>query len=1063
MPKQNNYSEGELFSPNSDSSTSKDSLSCEHRRSGDSYRVRTVYKYLLDHLTDLGINEKEDIIRPNESSIANQWDQKNNRIFIRRVLRSVLPEYYSEKERISVVPGLTLGKLVEILEGIQKYRATKILQILTRAEKLRVFRIFYQLTLEEKEVLKLPTHPGEAMLQELLSTVTDPNQGLKTEDAILFYKKIIDIFYNSFNKLGLKNRLNTPFSVTDIIQNNIDILLEELYEGIDVSLKEQKIKDLVSKVCGQISRIELQSGLRQYKSLFKTDDVQHNNSLIPHNFIEHLTRCVVENEALSDNFPIHLKHLEIEKIHPLPLYVKTQEQKFGLLNPLLLEDEEDQEDVVGLKNQFAYKIKVHFYIKIPDNYQTWITVKDHQITFFNKNENKLEFFEEISGIGSPIHNIVAAINRVLLWDIPSLSSYLPLARDILNNNEFFGSSSLVWSYSLVNLCNKSDVEKAIQQNKTYDEIISNNEVIYGEYCGFDTVEIAAKAALQARLRAIQQTGINPTIYLTELCHRVEEINALRQAESYLDFYPFSLKAMEGYLNKTIFYNRYRVVDNNLNFVEVDDGKPWSTVAYDAHLNITESYLKEGLYRIAKKYLDVLKPHIIEAEKGNNKSFSDFIFVKYELCQFRYHYLTDLEDIESRQSYSDRAIAIRAATNSLNKAEEYLKNILRKYHIVDACGQSNFHPFFYLLSKVYAHRAKLYIFTSSYTDHAGNRWDALIQPIHLLEKARVYAARDANPAIYAYWSAYQSWCYLMVAYLGDYRPSPTGFSREECMDWSKRLIDHALICYNSVGKICYQQIKDNGGRITDVNRYGKYYENYGDMQIQVVPLIQELSEVNDESKQIYDSEKNVINFDFSIFQKGCTEEHKSVYLFGTHSSILLFAMGMLKLCDDEIEESKKIIKIKKAIRMFTYCSAIAEDGNKGKTDNDGKLYLERIFSTGDSLVRGLYPHRLTQFADLGKIWAATCKSILLLYNSTFNWQDIDKLLENLPTSSSKSVLGDSCGQKRYNGHLESHCDRLIQYFEQLKSKKLNLTSLTEIRNKIVRDIFKIMRGESDVKP
>ena len=1076
MQKQNNHSESEKSSPNSESWESKDSLSCQHRRSGDPYRAKAVYKYLLEHLTDLGINEKEDIVKPNESSIANQWGQKNNRIFIRRVLRSVLPEYYIEKERISIVPGLTLGKLVEILEGIQEYRAakrletpkSKISQILTRAEKLRVFRIFYQLTLEEKEILKLPIHPGEAILQEFLLTVTDPNKGLKTENTILFYKQITGIFYNSFNKLDLKNTLNIPFSARDIIQNNIEILLEELYQGIDADLKEQKIKELVSKVYCQISRIELQSGFRQFKSMFKNeiipDNVQENISLLPHAFIEHLTRCIVENEALSDDFPIHLKHLEIEKIHPLPLYLKTEEQKFGLLNPLLLEDEEDEEDVVALKNQFAYKIRVHFYIKIPDNYQVWITDEDHQRSFFNQNEKKLEFFEEISGIGSPIHNIVAAINRVLLWDIPSLSSYLPLARDILNNNEFFGSSSLVWSYSLVNLCNKSDIEKAIKQNKTYDEIISNNEVIYGEYCGFDTVEIAAKAALQARLRAIQQTGINPGIYLTELCHRVEEIDALRQAESYLNFYPFSLKAMEGYLNKTIFCNRYRVVDNNLNFVEVDNGKAWSTVAYDAHLNITESYLQEGLYRIAKKYLDVLKPHIRDAQKGNNKCFSDFIFVKYELCKFRYYYLTDLEDVESHQSHSDRALAIRAATHSLNNAEKYLKNILKKYYIVDACGQSNFHPFFYLLSRVYAHRSKVYIFTSSYTDQPGNGWNALIKPIHLLEKARIYAARDANPALYAYWSAYQSWCYLMVAYLGDYKPLTTGFSREECIDWSKRLIDHALICYKKIGQICYQQIKDNGGRITEVKKNGKYYDHYGDMQIQVVPLIQELSEGSNESEQIYEPDNNVINFDFSIFHKICIEEHKSVYIFGTHSSILLFAMGMLELCDDEKKESEKLIKIKKAIRMFTYCSAIAEDGNKGKKDNDdGKFYLERIFSSGDSLIRGLYPHRLTQFADLGKIWAATCKSILLLYNSTFDWQDIDKLLENLPTSSSKSVLEDKCGQKRYNGHLESHCDRLIQYFEQLKCKKLNLTNLTEIRNKIVRDIFKIMRGESDVKP
>jgi hypothetical protein len=303
---------------------------------------------------------------------------------------------------------------------------------------------------------------------------------------------------------------------------------------------------------------------------------------------------------------------------------------------------------------------------------------------------------------------------------------------------------------------------------------------------------------------------------------------------------------------------------------------------------------------------------------------------------------------------------------------------------------------------------------------------------------------------------------MVAYLGDYQPSRTGFTREECLDWAKRLLKHALICYKNIGKKSYQEIKDNGGRITEVNRHGKYYKNYGDLLIQVVPLIQELSEESSESEQIYKSENNVIKIDFSILKKICTDDNKSTYLFGTHSCILLFGMGMLELCDDK-NESEMLLGIKKAIRMFTYCSAIAEDGNKGRRDpDDEKFYLERIFSEGDYLVRGLYPHRLTQFADLGKIWAATCKSILLLYNSTFDWQQINQLLETLPTSSNQSILDSACRQKRYNGHLESHCDRLVDYFKQLQVKQLNVDSLMDIRNKIVRDIFKIMRGENEVK-
>ncbi|GAA6619307.1 hypothetical protein [Scytonema sp. NUACC26] len=248
------------------------------------------------------------------------------------------------------------------------------------------------------------------------------------------------------------------------------------------------------------------------------------------------------------------------------------------------------------------------------------------------------------------------------------------------------------------------------------------------------------------------------------------------------------------------------------------------------------------------------------------------------------------------------------------------------------------------------------------------------------------------------------------------------------------------------------------------RNKRYYENYGDIQIQVVPLIQELQEGSGECQKIYDEEKNVINIDFSILKNNYSDEERSTYLFGTHSSIILFAMGMLELCDDEKKQSTLEERINESFKIFTYSFAIAEEGNRQSKDPDNiKIYLERIFKDGDELVRGLYPHRLTQFADLGKIWAATCKVILNCYHSNSDWAEINKLLKDLPNNPTKPVLQSVYRQKRYNGHLESHCDRLVEYFKQLKEKKLTITNLTDIRNKVVRDIFKIMRGESDVKP
>ncbi|RAM53356.1 MAG: HypX (modular protein) [Hapalosiphonaceae cyanobacterium JJU2] len=1052
----------------------------------DQERDKSVYKYLLECLTDLGINEGEANPKPNESSIAKQWGQTNNRIFIRRVLRSVLPQYYEENEKDleQPVPGLTIGKLVQILTAIQDYWEKKRLptleaqipRILTRSEKLRAFRTFYQLSIAEKEKLNFSIHPGETLLQQLLEIVTDTVKGLKYEDIIPFYKGAINIYHQLKQAEFINQQDLEKTTYTEIVKYQVENLIREHYQGLDTTQKNNKTDDLVNKVHREINRLELQCGIRQIKSLLKdTENVNEshtNTDFLPHAFIEHLTRSIVENEILTDEFPINIKHIEIEKTKPLPLYLKEEDYQNGLLNPQFIDEKEDIEDINGLKKQFAYKLKVHFYVRYPDNYAPIFGEEDAQTSYFSFRERKLEFFEEITGIGSPIYHIIAAINRVILWDIPELIDYFPVARSIVSHHDFFGSPSLIRSYTLVNLCKKDDIENALKENKTYDQVLSNYEPAYGEYCGFDLVEVAAKAGLHARLRAIKQTGINPVKYLTQLCYRVEELNAFRKAESYLNFYPFSLKAMEGYLNQTIFRDRYRIVNNQYNFLEKDIDRPWTSVAYDAHLTITEAYLKEGLYQIAKKYLDVLKSHIENAKKGKNYFFGDLLLVKYELCQFRYHYLTDLQDdsdSEIPQLHLERSSAIRAATESLNYAEEYLKKLLRKYYVIRASAQSNFHPFFYLFSRIYAHRAKLYIFTSSYTDLPSRRFNGFIEPVRLFEKARIYAARDGSPVLYSSWTAYQSLCYIMVAYLGDYEPLPhQKFSRKECIDWAKRLIEHALICFHKYGKLCYQQIKDNGGKITNNIRNKKYYESYGNIQVQVVPLIQELKESSEEDQKIYDHEKNVINIDFSILKKICPDDEQSIYLFGTYSSIILFAMGMLELCDDEKQESKLKSRIDKAFKNFTYCSAIAEDGavsgNKENRDpDDEKVYLERIFADGDELVRGLYPHRLTQFADLGKIWAATCKVILHLYHSDTDWQEIDKLLERLPNSPTKPVLHNAYRQKRYNGHLESHCDRLVEYFKQLKDKKLNTTKLIDIRNKVVRDVFKIMRGESDVKP
>ncbi|NER28782.1 MAG: HypX (modular protein) [Symploca sp. SIO1C4] len=1025
MSKQNRQSDTTNSSPTTASTESQETQTSRRRSSEDQNRDKSVYKYLLHCFTDLGISENEGKKKPNESSIANQWGQKSNRIFIRRVLRSVLPEYYDEYEQGSVktVPGLTLGKLVEIIVSIQNYwieqrrnkKNEQVSHILTRKEKLSILRKFSQLSLEEKNKLDLDTslQSTEMLLQLLLEIVTNKNNDLNDEDIIVFYKSAISS-YQSLRRAKIDNSQKLQIDSTDfLIKKHLEVLLEEHARGLDYEPKQEKIDELFRKVKKQISRIEFQSGIRQNKSFLandtSTNDLQDDPYSFSQTLIEHLINSVVENSLLADEFPVYLKYFEIRKVRPLPLYVNTGDQKIGLLNPMLLREDENQEDIEGLERQFAYKVKVHFYVMLPNNYQTRFAEKSWDISSFMKN-HRLEFFEESMGIGSPISHIIAVINRVLLWDIPGLSEYFPVAQEILTDDQVLSeiSHDSIWSRSMVRLCKKSEITTAINKNKKYTEVANDQEIASGQYCGFDLVEVAAKAALCARLKAIKQTGINPIDYLTQLCHRAEELNALKRAENYLKFYPFSLKAMEGYLKQTILKG-HPTVDNQGKVQEIDDEKPWNLVVYDAYLKITEAYLQEGLYRVAKKYLDIIKDQI---EKSDKNFLDDLILAKYKLCQFRYHYLTDTGDDDSEyyQNY-DRRNAVDKAARSLNEAETYLKEALKKYHTISEYAQSNYHPFFYLLSRVYAHRAKLYLFMPDYTDRPGGKWEILTEPIRLLEKARIYAARDGSAAEYAYWCAYQSWSYVRVAYLGDSERVKSGFSRKECIDWAKRLIDHAHICYSYTGKQCYQQIKDNAGKITKFHKHGKYYEKYHDIEIQVIPLIKELEkdtrENTDEYQQNYNSDQDLLILDLSLLKRTTNNyQHRPTYLFGTHASIILFAMGMLELCEDESNQDKLNKKIEKAITIFDYCSAIAQDGNTTKNE-EGVFVLDRIFDQDKTqysknyLLTGLYPHRLTQFADLGKVFAATCKSILLVYQSNPNWEEIDHILSGLHHNMSRN--------------------------------------------------------------
>ncbi|NCR42046.1 MAG: HypX (modular protein) [Microcystis aeruginosa W13-11] len=1075
-------------------------LDTENQRQSDEDRKRdaAVYLHLLNNLTDLDISE--DNPKPNEYKIAKQWGQ--NRIFVRRVLRSVMGERYQEKEREERIPSLSLGKLVTILTSLEAYwqgesaknkdsLAQKMINKFTQQEKERVLKKYAQLSLDERDKLKLLVHPEAGLLEQLKEIIIDKIQQ-DSLDVVSFYKQAINLYssqkqQHSYLKSLDPNdnqNLDESLKLVNQIIEYIQPRLKKYYQHLSTNSEQEIIKDLVDKILREVSRTEFQAGLRQIKTVVgQCPDFVKNNltsDSISNLFLESLSNSIIKNNLLGDKFPVYIDYLEIEKVKPLPL--KLYRGKTGLINTDFLDDSEDENEYYaqGLEKQIAYRVRVYFYVYPPENWKPKPTLEEKEISQFFKQEesnNRLEFCEEVVGVGSPIAHITTAINRFLFEGIdilkkPEGEGYLPVTQKIVSEDKVIGNTrnSAVWSYSLVKLCKQKDVKNSLKDEIDYNQIVADQELATGEFYGFDLLESAAKSALHARLRAIEKTGIDSQQYLQQLCERIEEKYILEKAEKWIKFYPFSLRAMQDYLEKKLFKDKYRNWDER-NFKEVNNNQAWSRVAYEAHLAITQVYLQEGLYRIAKKYLEVIKPHI---EDGR---LDDKLLVSlYHICLFDYHFYTDLEDEE--RDHQERGSAIRKAEECLNIAEEYLQEYLKEYAIIGEYSQTNVHPFFYYLSRIYSHRAKIYIFFPYIAQLHSPKTHLLIEPLRLLEKARIYAARDGDANYYAYWTVYQIWSYLITAYVGDTNRLTEKFSRQNCLEWAERLIKNALDCYGERGRKSYQQIKNYSGKQTEFVISNIVYEKYNDIYVQTIPPIIEIGKGSSHLDEFYQeilkssqSQEKIIQLPMSALTYLDSNSDNKVYLFGIHASLLLFGLGLVELCKDNQEEGLEE-RILMAMKRFTLGAAIASEGTVDAKEKE-ETYLQRIFTEQkpnkgqkmpeDFQIRGLYPHRLTQFTAKGKIFAATCRVILLLYNykkySSY-WPEVAYLLNDLHDAQTiiRSNNPDySLGQNRYSGHLEQQFKGVKSYLESQKNSGKS-GSLEEIRTRIVTDIFKILRGD-----
>ncbi|MEO0768718.1 MAG: hypothetical protein AAFY72_04685 [Cyanobacteria bacterium J06649_4] len=679
--------------------------------------------------------------------------------------------------------------------------------------------------------------------------------------------------------------------------------------------------------------------------------------------------------------------------------------------------------------------------------------------------------------------------------------------------------SPVWAHSLVKLCHRESVGKALQsfqeETSTYDDFSFGDPIGQGDFCGFDFLIAQAQSSLIARLRAIYNTGINPKEYIQQLCEKVERQVTLRHAWHTLYYYPFSSMAMIGRIHESILTPALKERSKNLN-----SGDP--KIYFEAYLSIAEALIDEGAYKAA--YSNLKQVHILEtyaresvAPKGNAdvdsenyRVVSSSLLIRYLLCKASYYYLFDLQEWdptywhhEFPSGVNSRQQLVPKAWDTLTLAQKHIKARLDKYVVIGEISQGTFNPHYYLLSRIYLLRARLLTFfprfvpraddllpTESYAGQqrtiASVHWGKLF----LMEKARLYAAADGDSETYTYYAALQS-CYYLTATFEDLEKTQlsdrrTGITREltrdRCLTWARRLRNHALVTYAQMGRKCYNAVKEKSGLPDDFEDHGRY-------SIEKLPAIFEDRGLQKGREQSENDQ--FLTLDISLLALNSeelpklTSKHpeRSLYLFGTNACHIFLARGLYLLCSDtteefETNEPKGPIqwerKLLLAGRLFDLAWAIAEDGCKVtrqegtkqkkitrsfKGSNDSNQYTSREIDS----VRDLYPRRISEIADIGKIFSAACMVLRLHLvpadQRTETLQNIDKLFAmlhgeyRLKNNKLSQVLLRR--QKRYNGHLEnflSEARKVIERYRPVSGQIHTNDAIESCRNNLMKDLF-----------
>lgn len=279
---------------------------------------------------------------------------------------------------------------------------------------------------------------------------------------------------------------------------------------------------------------------------------------------------------------------------------------------------------------------------------------------------------------------------------------------------------------------------------------------------------------------------------------------------------------------------------------------------------------------------------------------------------------------------------------------------------------------------------------------------------------------------------------------------TSLPRESCLEWARKLRDHALISYAEKGRYYYNQIKEKSGVPGQSDDFGPY-------SIQKLTAIfeargQQYEEWSTEAERYLILDMSLLGISSDDLPKmSPNHPDRNIYLFGTNACYLFFARGLYLLCSNfttEFDQAAIVsemawsYKLNQAMRLLNMAWAMAEEGGtvEQHEDNDGEVRLRITRNLGQQptqgysspdveSVRDMYPRRINEIADLGKIFAAACLVLRLRVTSAAEspslQRDIQALLADLHSARRFTPVLQTLlkGQAQYNGHLKPYLQRV----------------------------------------